>query len=334
MNIEKVNNRAPTRGMTDDGASSNVSTFVKKTERTYVRRYAMTEGKRRLWLENHMPEKAYDIMFPCARRLKVEEAVADPARREKAKLLLVCLALALVLLLLYPLVRFAMSRLVIAEALVEGSALYTADELLEASGLAPGDGLPILAARSSAEERLLTSMPYISSCNITVQLPGTVIFDIEEETAAICARILDEYYALSAELRVLERSASREDFAGLLFAELPYTERAVVGERLILSDAESGDYIRSFLALLASSELDGRIDIIYFDKKYDMVASVDNKYRVLFGSPSDMKLKIAAASKIIDENEDKCQGCGIIDLRVVEIAGITLNADIDPEKRE
>ncbi len=333
MNIEKVNNRAPTHGITEGANSSNVSTFVKKEEKTYVRRYAMTEGKRRLWLENYRPNDGYAIMFPPSRMMKAEEAASDTARREKAKIMLICLAIALVLLLVYPLVRFAMSRLVIADVLVEGSGLYSADELLEASELNIGGSLPLLAA-STAEEELLSKMPYISSCNISVKLPGTVIFEIEEERAAICAEISGEYYALSADLRVLERSDTKDNFPSLLYVELPFAERAVVGERLAFPEGESGDYIRSFLELLSASELKGRVGIIYFDKKFDIVASVDGKYRVLFGSPADMKLKIAAVARIIEENSEKCLGCGLIDVRVVDIAGVTLNVDIDPESRE
>ena len=86
--------------------------------------------------------------------------------------------------------------------------------------------------------------------------------------------------------------------------------------------------------MLEETELSGRIGRIYFDRKFDIVASVDGKFRVLFGSPSDMKLKLATVEKMIEENSDKCGDSGIIDVRVVEIAGIVLDAGIDPEERE
>jgi hypothetical protein len=64
------------------------------------------------------------------------------------------------------------------------------------------------------------------------------------------------------------------------------------------------------------------------------VASVDGKFRVLFGSPSDMQLKIASVSKMIEENGDKCLTAGIIDVRVTDICGIIPDTNIDPELRE
>ena len=120
----------------------------------------------------------------------------------------------------------------------------------------------------------------------------------------------------------------------MLYIELPYAIRAVVGERLVFLDGENGNYIVNFLELLSQSELSGRVNKIYFDKKFDIVASIDGKFRVLFGSPSDLKMKIAATAKMIEENAEKCGESSIIDVRVVEIAGIVLDADIDPNVRE
>jgi len=333
MNLEQVNKLATTQEIPGEKSSSNVSTFVKKEEKSYVRRYAMTEGRRRVWLENFKPEDGYSIMFPPSRLMSGQEAAKEPARREKAKVLIACLVIALILLLLYPLIRFTLSRLVIGDVRVEGNSIYTADELLAAGGLSIGDRLPILSV-NTAEKTLLGNMPYIQSCNISVKLPGTVIFEVEDEIPFAYTEMFGEYYALSSELKVLERADSNIGFSELLYVKLPFAERAVVGEQIQISENEDGEYIKTFFSLLSESDLCGRVDIVYFDEKYDIVASVDGKYRVLFGSPFDMKLKMATVSKIIDENSDACQSNGIVDVRVVEIAGIIINADIDPDSRE
>ena len=73
---------------------------------------------------------------------------------------------------------------------------------------------------------------------------------------------------------------------------------------------------------------------VYFDKKFDIVACVDSEFRVMFGSPSEMKLKLATVAKMISDNSEKCETGGIVDVRVVDIAGIVINADIDPTARE
>lgn len=332
MNENRSGISAVKKDSTQSGNSPNVSTFVKREEKTYVRRYAMSEGSRRVWLENHKPGEEYSIMFPSMKTLRAEET-ADTDRREKAKLLVICLGIALVLLLLYPMAKLAASHLVISEIRVEGSTIYTADELLEAGGLKLGDGMPLLTA-DTAEQNLLSNLPYIHSCNISFELPNILIFDLEDEVAVVYAEIYGEYYALSSDLRVLERAGSKDSFADLLCIEIPRVTYAVVGEQLIFEGTEDGDYIVEFLSLLDESELKGRVGKIYFDRKFDIVASVDGKYRVLLGSPSDMKLKLAAVSKMIEDNDDVCTSNGLIDVRVIEVAGIVINTDIDPAARE
>ena len=333
MNLEKVNNSAVTRKAVERDKPSGVSTFVKKEEKTYVRRYAMTQGRRRLWLENYMPGDEIAIMFPSTRKFKSEEEKSDPERRQKAKMLIACLVVALVLLLLYPLVNFTMSQLVIGEVNIEGNSFYSTDDLLAAGDIEFGSRLPIFSA-DEAEQNILAAMPYVRSCEISVKLPNVMTINITEETAVVCAEIFGEYYALSGEMKVLERADTPESFKNLLNIELPFAKRAVVGEKLSFEEGESGRYIVEFLELLSESNLNGRVGKVYFDKKFDIVASVDGKFRVLFGSPSDMKMKIAAVAKMIEENTDNCETSGIIDVRVVEIAGIVLNADIDPNVRE
>ena len=174
MNLEKVNKAAMPQTNIERDKPSGVSTFVKKEEKTYVRRYAMTQGRRRVWLENFKKGDELAIMFPSTRKYRSEEEKSDPERRQKAKILIACLVVGLVLLLLYPLVRFTMSQLVIDEVRVEGNTMFSTDELLIASGLGLGDRLPMLSA-DAAEERVLSAMPYIKSCNITVELPNILI---------------------------------------------------------------------------------------------------------------------------------------------------------------
>lgn len=331
MNESKVNK--PIERREQSGKASNVSTFVKREEKVYLRSYVMTEGKRRRWLQNFMPGKEDEIMFPSKRIACVEDAVTDPERREKAKLLLICLAIAFFLLLLIPIAHFTVSHLVIEEIRVEGDSLYSAQELLEAGGMDMGGNMPLFNA-NTAEERVCSSLPYVQSCNISFELPNILIFNVTDECAAMYTEIYGEFYALSKSLRVLERKESADGFAELLYVEIPQVKRAVVGEQILLEDDVNGEFIGSFLELIEASDLKDRLDIVYFDKKFDIVASIDNKYRVLFGSPADMPLKIATVSKIIEDNADECTSCGIIDVRVVEIAGIILNTDIDPNVRE
>lgn len=331
MNIIKQNKPAADPSEVKSN-NSNVSTYVKKEEKTYVRRYAMSEGRRRLWLENHKNGQEDAIMFPSMKGINAEEATLED-RREKAKVLMICLGIALVLLLLWPMARFAASHLIVEDVRIEGVTAYSGEEILDAAGLDLGDKLPLFKAKGM-ESSLRESLPYLKNCEVTFELPGTVIITLTDESPAFCAEIFGEYYAISADLRVLERADVSNSFADLIYIDLPQVSRAVVGETIEFADGDDCDHITEFFTLLAQSELDGRIDRVYFDKKFDIVACVDSEFRVMFGSPSDMKLKLGAVARMVYDNAEKCETGGIVDVRVVEIAGIVINAGIDPTARE
>ena len=289
----------------------------------------MSEGRRRRWLENHKTGHEDAIMLPSMKAINAEEATLDD-KREKAKILMICLGIALVLLLMWPMARFAASYLVVEDIKIEGSLSYQAEEILDAADIGIGDKLPIFKAKG-IESALQSSLPYLKGCNISFELPGTVIITLADEYPAFCAEIFGEYYLVSADLRVLERSDSSKD---LLEIKLPLVSRAVVGEKLVFANGDDCDHITEFLTLLSNSELNGRIDKVYFDIKFDIVACVDSKFRVMLGSPSEMKLKLATVAKMIEDNSEKCETGGIVDVRVVDIAGIVINAGIDPASRE
>ena len=68
-----------------------------------------------------------------------------------------------------------------------------------------GDKLPLFKAKGM-ESSLRESLPYLKNCEVTFELPGTVIITLTDESPAFCAEIFGEYYAISADLRVLERA--------------------------------------------------------------------------------------------------------------------------------
>ena len=333
MNELKSDNKIVRNDRSNGGTASNVSTFVKREEKTYVRRYSMTKKKSANWVfSNYKDKKVYDVTHPPIRRFKAEEAASDPDTRAKAKLLVICIALAMVMLMIIPAAYFTSTYLVIDEVRIEGDTFYSENELLSAAGLTLGDGMPFLK-ENDAESTLLNNLPYVQSCEVSFELPNVIIFELVDETPAFYAEIEGEKYILTASMRILERADDATVLNGLPWVELPRVAKAIVGEDLVLE--ETGiDYIAEFFKLLNRSDLKGRVSKIYFERKFDIVASVDGKFRVLWGSPTDMELKFATVSKMIEENGDACLTAGIIDVRVVHVSGIILDANIDPEVRE
>ena len=332
MNELKSNSRMIGGSGIQSRNTSNVSTYVRREEKTYVRRYSMTKKRLSKWIEENTDGDEEALLHPSLRKFKAQEAVMDQDKRKKAKILIVSLCIAVLMLLSVLVLQITVTNLVIKEIRVEGSVYYSEAELLEVTGLKLGDGLPIFRT-SEAEASVVNSLSYLKSCEIDFELPNVLIFRLSDETPTVYTKIDGEYYILTSSMRVLERTENADKQSGLLYVELPRVSKAMVGEEIVL-EGTSTEYITEFFRLIEGSDLKDRLGIVYFDKKFDIVASIDGKYRVLFGSPSEMSLKIASVAKMIEDNQSRCLGSGIIDVRVTDVCGIILDADIDPQVRE
>ena len=207
---------------------------------------------------------------------------------------------------------------------VIGASRYSADEVFEASGLCADERLPFFSA-SNAEDNVLSALPYVKECSVSVTLPDIVTFEVVEEQSIAYANVAGDYYAFNDSLRVLERSETPDRFSGLLCIEIPRTSKVIVGEPVTLAEGLSVDFICEFISNLRDSELNGRVDKISFANKYDITLSVDEHYNILIGTPDNVSVKLATASGIIEKTSDKYKEYNTVDVRILKLAGIRFN---------
>ena len=82
MNELKSNNQIVMRGVRN-GTSSNVSEYVKREEKIYVRRYSMPKRKLSSWIYNYLDGNEEAVLHPTTRGFKAQEAISDIDRRKK-----------------------------------------------------------------------------------------------------------------------------------------------------------------------------------------------------------------------------------------------------------
>lgn len=245
------------------------------------------------------------------RRAAAEEHARKRERRRKAKWLLTAMLLLFSFVLMYVISRFIGSFFVVGEINISGDSPYTPQQIIAASGMSIGDSL-YRADGSAAEEAISEILPYISSVEVKIKLPSTVYITVESQSAVMYAEIAGEYYALSGDMRVLERSGSADGFdsRGLLHITLPPVGSALVGSYLTLTGGGDPAYIGELAAVLAESELSGRIERLFLDERFDIILSVDGKYRIRFGSDQNAADKALAAARVIEACGDKYDGDG------------------------
>lgn len=87
---------------------------------------------------------------------------------------------------------------------VEGNARYTAEEIIEASGIRIGDNL-IGLSRSRVSAAICTQLPYVENVSIRKVLPDGVVLKVAERVAAASVDSAEGHWLISAQGKLLER---------------------------------------------------------------------------------------------------------------------------------
>lgn len=86
---------------------------------------------------------------------------------------------------------------------VKGSARYTRDEVVAASGIETGDSL-IALSKSRVAEQIRTQLPYVESVAIQRKLPDGVVLTVKERSAAASVSGGGARWLISSQGKVLE----------------------------------------------------------------------------------------------------------------------------------
>ena len=136
----------------------------------------------------------------------------------------------------------------INEVTVTGHARYTAQEIVEASGILKGDNLMTLQ-KGQIASTIRTRLPYIETVSLRRQLPDTVAITVHERVAVASVDSADGLWLISSQGKLLERAADHPvvTVRGLT-AKAPYA-----GNNLEVSEEQSNS-LDHVLALLDSLE--------------------------------------------------------------------------------
>lgn len=213
----------------------------------------------------------------------------------------------------------------VSEINVVGSESYTAEEIIEASGIGVGDHLYSFRA-SILEKNVILRCPQVKSVEVNRSAPKKVTLTVSEKPCAFYADFYGEYRAMSADLRVLHsvtRDEARE--RGLVLLRLPAVTKAVSGSEAEYSSVRRDDYIYTITEALQNSELWGRVSAVDLTGKYDIEMVCDGKYLLTLGDSSavESKLRIGAAvlSDEMFDGDDKAK----IDLTSLSETGVVVD---------
>lgn len=203
-------------------------------------------------------------------------------------------------LLVWGLVSFGASSIPLKKVEIEGLTRYGEEEVLVASGLATVDKLLDVDAET-AKQSLTAFYPYIRSVRLRYAFPLGYRMVIEEEMPVYYTRIANDYFALSAELKVLERATSARRFLaeGLQQITLGGVKSAMLGQTLLYD----GDYLDRVLQDIDNSVLSDRVTDVHIGDRYHLSVVCDEVYTLFLGNIDSIEAKLQLAALMMQESD-------------------------------
>ena len=203
-------------------------------------------------------------------------------------------------LLIWGLISWGLSSIPLKKIQVEGLTRYGEEEVLAASGLATVDKLLDVDAEI-AKQSLISFYPYIRSVRLRYAFPMGYRLVIEEEQPAYYTCIADDYFALSADLKVLERASSARRFQleGLRQITLGGIQSAMLGQVLTYD----GDYLDRVLEDIGNSILADCVTDVHINDCYHLSVVCDEIYTLYLGDIYSIEAKLQLAALMMQESE-------------------------------
>jgi cell division protein FtsQ len=166
------------------------------------------------------------------------------------KLLSVCLILAAIL-------AGCVVFFKVEEVAVSGQNKYTADEIIQASGIRRGDNL-FLLNKVQTYRKILSALPYVDQVSLRRGLPNTVIIAVSECTPAVCLEWEGSWWILDAKGKLLEKT-DRNGVGGLAVVTGLTPILPTPGSKLAVGDENSAK-LKSLIQLLEALSARGMMD--------------------------------------------------------------------------
>ncbi|MBR7184793.1 MAG: FtsQ-type POTRA domain-containing protein [Clostridia bacterium] len=181
--------------------------------------------------------------------------------------------------------------------------MVTDTDVLAAAALSETDRLYGIDA-DAVESAVLRANPYLADVKLERRLPNTVALLCTPREAAYYLAADGEWFAISADLIVLEQSSSEATFdeRGLVQVILPQVQHTVVGRPVEFRDAIDTAYLCAALDAHRASALWAESDLLRINSRFDVRLIVRGSYALTLGSSEDMPLKLELAEKILADS--------------------------------
>ena len=195
---------------------------------------------------------------------------------------------------------------------VEGNTHYTAQEIINATGLETGDNI-FFFDKFATISRAYTKLPYLQEVTVERLLPGTVTIRVVESKALAYLVVGDEEWTIDENCKVLGKAVEGE-LEELIPIEGIRPGTLMIGEKLQRADGseERVDYLAELLHQIQERGMAAEVQWIDFTDSNRVFFKYTEKYRVIIGGGSGVEHKFAMLNAVLAQLKDG--DIGTIDL--------------------
>lgn len=179
---------------------------------------------------------------------------------------------------------------------VEGASNYTAEEIIEASGIKAGDNL-VRTSTEKCGEQIENRLVYIEKAKVTRSFPNTMVINVEASVPA--ANFITDSYTLliSSKGKVLDKI--QEQKAGLLnFVGTDPSPELIPGAQFKSEDEHKDAAVNKLMEYFGENDSEHITNVDVTDRS-ELSYTYDNRITVRLGSINDIDYKISFSEEII-----------------------------------
>ena len=188
-----------------------------------------------------------------------------------------------------------------------GLTRYSEEELIKTAELEYGENLYSFKA-SEAEQKIKTKYPYLSKVEIKRSWPSKLKINIVEKSAKCYITMHNEYFLLSDDLLVVEKSTTpynEKDLVELTCKDISY---CVVGKQLRFTNNGSYEAYENLYNAMEKYGLVEKVDSIYLETRFDISFVYDGRIEVYIGDCEDADMKMKFFKGILTKLDDDAEG--------------------------
>jgi len=191
---------------------------------------------------------------------------------------------------------------------VSGSASYTEEQIIEASGIRQGSNLVFLD-REKAQEHITDKLVYIWKATVKRKLPNTVTIQVWESGTFACVRSEEGYWTIDNHGRLLEPCSAREVGEFLRVEGFTAIDPAA-GKKIEVAEGDSAKvaYLEKLLTALYEADMLSDVRDIDMSTSSNPQFIYLERFRVKLGREENTEAKLGILKSAVEKLEPEETG--------------------------